>query len=161
MLRCFCLRRFSSAYFLMYTTLLITGCSQEHKHIDVSGIPVTIKAERFEKDLVTHVDNIAYLRSRYTGFFELFTNQLVQMGTTDTLLLKSRLIDFVGDSDIVNIYSDVEKMYTDLSLTDEQLTDGFRHYRFYFPDKIVPQVVTYISGFNYAIVSADSILAIG
>jgi hypothetical protein len=52
-------------------------------------------------------------------------------------------------------------MYPDLSYCDEQLTYAFRHYKYYFPEKNIPRVVGFISGFNYAVVSTDSVLGIG
>jgi hypothetical protein len=53
------------------------------------------------------------------------------------------------------------ELYPELSWLEDQLSDAFMRYRYYFPEKQVPAVYTFISGFNQSIVVGDSILAIG
>jgi hypothetical protein len=36
-----------------------------------------------------------------------------------------------------------------------------RHYQYYFPDKVVPEIITYISAFNYAVIATDSVIGVG
>jgi hypothetical protein len=141
--------------------MCINSCSNEKKQPDVSQVDVTLKADRLEFDLAAHTDDVSFLYNKYGSFFDLFIYKIVPMGTSDTTLLKSRLKDFVNDADIKNIYSDVRRLYSDFKLEDGQLTDAFRHYKYFFPGKIIPKVVTLISGFNYGIVAVDSVLGIG
>jgi gliding motility-associated lipoprotein GldB len=148
-------------YIIFYTLLFVVSCKTDRKEVNVSQVDINIHAQRLENDLAENSDNLSLLKEKYGSFFDLYTYQLLQVGTTDTVLLKSRLQDFIHDPDISNISADVKKMYGDFTSTDAQLTDAFRHYKYYFPAKPVPAVVTYISGFNYAIVSADSTLGIG
>ena len=149
------------ALIISFLLLWFASCTRDKKEIDVSGIPVTVQADRFETDLSENVQDISFLQHKYGNFFDLFNYQLLKLGTPDTVLLKTRLNDFVHDADISNIYADTRKAYQDFSSINAQLTDAFRHYRYYFPDKVIPRVVTYISGFSYAVVSADSLLGIG
>jgi hypothetical protein len=53
------------------------------------------------------------------------------------------------------------KVFPDLDTFKQELTLAFRHYRYYFREKPVPRVVTYISGFNQSAITDDSLLAIG
>lgn len=160
------LRQFSKCisfrpYLILYIALFIVSCQTDKRKIDVSQVDVNIQAQRFENDLFENPGNISFLQKKYSGFFELFTYQLLKIGTPDTALLASRLEDFVHDPDMTNIYADTKKMYADFSAVNGGLTDAFRHYKIYFPEKIIPAAATYISGFNYAVVCADSILGIG
>ncbi len=160
------LRQFStcvslSHYILFYTLLFVSSCKTDRKEVDVSQVDINIHAVRFENDLAENVGNLSWLKGKYGSFFDLYTYQLLQLGTPDTSLLKTRLEDFIHDPDITAISADAKSMYLDFTETDAQLTDAFRHYKFYFPGKSVPEVVTFISGFNYAVVSADSTLGIG
>ena len=160
------LRQFSNCvsilrYIIFYTLLFVSACKTDRKEVDVSQVDINIHALRLENDLVQYSENISWLREKFGSFFDLYTYQILQTGTPDTSLLKTRLRDFINDPDISNIYADTKAMYQDFTKTDLQLTDVFRHYKYYFPQKPVPEVVTFISGFNYAIVSADSTLGIG
>jgi len=139
---------------------LLVACRND-RSVDVSQIDLTIQSYRFEKDLKQHVNEITFLKNRYGKFFDLFVNQLLHLATPDSIQLKSRLKDFVNDPDITDIYSTADSIYNDFSQVDTRLTDALRHYKYFFPHKVVPQVATYISGFNYAIVCTDSLLGIG
>jgi hypothetical protein len=159
------LRQFSKSVSLRYIIFCfvasVSSCRDDKKSVDVSQVDVTVRADRFEKDLAENVQNISFLASKYGSFFELYTYQLLKMGTPDTALLQTRLSDFVHDPDITSIYSDARQVFADFSDVDAALTDAFRHYRYHFPGKIIPRVITYISGFTYAVVCADSTLGIG
>ena len=160
------LRQFSTCvslhrYIIIYTLLLAGACKSDRKEVDVSQVDINIHAQRLENDLSENSGNLTFLKKKYGNFFDLYNYQLLQVGTPHTMLLKTRLKDFISDPDISNIYSDAKNMYPDFTGIDAQLTDAFRHYKYYFPEKTIPGVVTFISGFNYAIVSADSTLGIG
>lgn len=161
MLREFFKRLPAPHHFVFYIFLFVISCNRDKKGVDVSEINLSVTADRFEQDLADNIQNISFLRQKYGSFFDLFTYQLIQMGAPDTNLLKSRLSDFVHDPDITNILSDTKGMYTDISKLNRELTDAFRHFKYYFPEKIIPRVITYVSGFNYAVVCADSLLGIG
>ena len=147
---------------IIYMLLLITSCGQNPRHIDVSGIPLEVKAERFDEDLFSgHGDDVSYLKNKYKNFFDLFCFKIIEIGTPDTVLLKNRLSGFTTDTDLKEIYQASEKIYSDFTPFNQQLTDAFRHFKYYFPNKLIPHVYTFISGFNYAVVAADSALGIG
>src|SRR2546426_4763022 len=41
------------------------------------------------------------------------------------------------------------------------MTDPIRHYKYYFPEKIIPKPITFISVFDYSIVATENVLGIG
>ena len=146
----------------LYMLLFIISCGHKEKNPDVSSIPVTLKSLRFEEDLMLHGATQALtLRQKYPDFYDLYFFQVVRIGSPDSSLMNSHIADFVSDPDIQSIYNDVKIKYADFSVADRKLTDAFRHYRYYFPKRTVPHTLTFISGFNNAIVCADSLLGIG
>ena len=147
---------------LVYIMLLIISCKRDRFQVDVSGIPMEVKANRLEEDLfLTKGENISFLKYKYGSFFDLYCYQLTETGSPDTILLKSRLLDFTTDADMAEIFSVSEKIFQDFTAINEQLTAGFKHYKYHFPKKTIPEVVTFISGFNYAVVATDSVLGVG
>ena len=44
---------------------------------------------------------------------------------------------------------------------DNEFTDAFKRYHFYFPEKYIPTIYSFVSGFNQSVVLADSMLGIG
>jgi len=150
--------------------MLITAChrgKEEKKRVDVSQIQLTIKADRFEEDIFNLCNQpgfIGRLKSKYGNFFDLYCNNLTSIFTLDTLLLKERLRAFTSDSGIVVLYKESQRLYKDFSPVEKELTDAFRHYKFYFPGKPVPRIITYISGItgtsDYQTVTDSGIIGI-
>ena len=60
-----------------------------------------------------------------------------------------------------SVYNKTMEVFPDVSDLSYHLTKAFKYYKYYFPDKNVPAIYTYIGGFNQSIVISDSILAIG
>ena len=67
--------------FFVYILLLITAChhtKEEKKHVDVSRIDLSLKAERFEQDLFNPRSQpgfISRLKNKYGSFFDLYCNR--------------------------------------------------------------------------------------
>jgi hypothetical protein len=94
-------------------------------------------------------------------FFDLFVNQIISVKSPDDTLLAGNLQKFIDDRDIDSVYHLVKLNYSDFQDIEAGLTGSFKHYKYHFPNKAVPQIISYISGFNYAVINADSVLGIG
>jgi hypothetical protein len=149
---------------VIYIAVFIAACTGEKKP-DVSGIPVTINVERFEKDLfAVNPDDIqgglTFLRNKYGSFLDLFLFQVTGIGSRDSALMFDRLKGFLTDTNFIVIQKDCDRLYSNFNLKQEQLTSAFRFYKYYFPNKVIPNIVTMISGFSYAVVNDSNNLAI-
>ncbi len=134
--------------------------------VDVSDIDVDLTFRRFEMDLFQlDLDNmeaeVSRLNSEYGLFFDLFTRRIVSIGGADNPLLAVSLKGFITDPQISEVYRETQILYPDLSQLENSMVDAFKYYRHYFPSKAIPEVVTFVSGFNYAIVTTDSTVGIG
>src|SRR5690606_3931871 len=74
---------------------------------------------------------------------------------------KQQIQQFSQDSIIQNIISDCQTKFGDFKQFEEELSTAFKYYQYYFPDSLIPEVVTFISGFNYQVAVTDKHLAIG
>jgi hypothetical protein len=61
---------------------------------------------------------------------------------------------------ILNVKKLVEKEFSDFEKIENDLNKAFKYYQFHFPDKELPTIYTYISGFNQSIVTAENIIGI-
>jgi hypothetical protein len=71
------------------------------------------------------------------------------------------LNSFVQDKNVKSVQQDIDSLYKDFSVYEEQIKRAFQHYTHYFPAKTIPQIITYNSGFNYAVITDSSYLGIG
>ena len=147
--------------------LLMASCGENRLKVDVSDIPVEpVKIGRFDRGFFAlNADNIATalpkLRGQFPGFADLYVkNILCPRGISDSSCVPE-IIRFVTDKDMRAAFEDCQQTFPDLAKAEEQLGDVFRHYRYYYPNAPLPQVVGMMSGFNYAIAAADSAFSIG
>jgi hypothetical protein len=126
---------------------------------DVSGIDLSIDIQRLDRDIFDMTVNS--LSDKYGVFFDYYTDGILNIGNCKDSLFSEYLEMFKSDSIVRVAYNDVNKIYPDLKNLTNKLTSAFKYYRYYFPDKDIPKIYTYISGFNQSVILADGILAIG
>ena len=148
----------------LLTTLL--SCENNPLDIDVSTVNLNLKVKRFEKDLFQNKgkitrDNVLELNNTYGLFFQDFTESVINIGSIRNPTLNNRLNDFTTDTYINEVKTDVAHVYSDFTPFENELNEAFKHYKHYFPKKNIPEVITYISGFNYAITTDKNYLGIG
>ncbi len=61
---------------------------------------------------------------------------------------------------ILNVKSIAEKEFTDFKKTEKELNKAFKYYQFHFPEKELPTIYVYISGFNQSVVTSENIIGI-
>lgn len=152
------LTRFS---LLLIIIVVIGGCNwhKDRLQIDVSGIRIPdVKIHRYDRDLYKIPVNdlqagLKKIQNEYYFFLGTDLNDEKKLEEMKSYLENPRNIDF---------QQTCEKQYGDLSKVEKDLTEAFRHWKYYFPDARIPRVYTYISGGDYTnpIQLADSVLII-
>ena len=140
-------------------------CRREPK-IPLASIDVEVKVKRFDKALFgIGIDNIgegvAMLQVNYETFFPLFTEGIIGIGLPDTPEFSDYLLSFITDNMVTETYDEVQKVFPNTDELDRSLTNAFKRYRYYFPEKQIPEVISFVSGFNNSVIIADSVLAVG
>jgi len=67
---------------------------------------------------------------------------------------------FATDMRNLDLWDDVKQVWPDNSVLERELENAFRHYRYYFPERVIPEVMTCISVFNNSIIVDDSLLMV-
>ncbi len=149
---------------LFIISYFILSCSKDPFQVNVDNIKVDIQIKRFEKDLFTidsstlHSD-LKELEYKYGNFFSIFNkNYLFQ--EKKSLAYPDFLKKFRTDYRILSAYHEIKKKYHDLSWLENTLEHAFKHYKYYFPKKIIPEIYTCITGYNESMVVTDSAIAI-
>ena len=153
-------------YAFLSAVLLLVSCGRNEKNPDVSGIKVGIEIKRFDKDLfsadpVNIEQQISLFTEKYGRFFRLFNNRIIRIGSANNPQYPELLKLFVTDYTNFKIYEKTKDIFNDLSWLEKELEESFKLYSYYFPDKQIPEIITYIGGFNQSVVSDSGILAIG
>ncbi|MCB0379978.1 MAG: hypothetical protein KDD24_01895, partial [Flavobacteriales bacterium] len=158
---------FSTVHFSIFFVLvsLFFGCGTDKPSVDTSNIKIELKLNRFEQDLFAYPTitdtEVLELRKKYDPFFTHFIESIVNISAVDDPSVYYYLNGFKSDSYVKEVYKKVDSTFSDFSHYQQELTESFKLYNHYFPEKNIPTIITYVSGFNYAIVTDSSYLGIG
>ncbi len=149
-----------SPIFLFFIIFLIFSCSfNKRTDIDVSDVKIKeVKIKRYGKELFEiSPDNIKNELKRLAKNYKYF----LDADLDDTLNL-IQIHDYITDPKLIEIYNESIKKYPELNNLEDDLTLAFKYYKYYFPDKNIPEVFTYISGlqYEYPVQYFDNILII-
>ncbi|HQV01517.1 MAG TPA: hypothetical protein PLO59_10180, partial [Bacteroidia bacterium] len=122
---------------------------------------------RFEKDLIQSdtltATSLAMLRNKYGEFLPLFCKRIcpIPMNMANDTILALQLNRFKFDNDIKTIYASVDSVYPNLNVIAAELAQVFALQKLYLQISKPPAVITFLSAFNYAMITTDTMLLIG
>lgn len=145
--------------------LLYSGCTEDKgKNIpDVSHIDVDLNIKHFENDVFTLDTNqitpsLEKLDEQYPIFLkEVFLGRILPV-LQDTSNLKL----FLGSPGIIKLRDTVNTVFGDFEMEKDQLENMFRFYNYHFPERKIPEIITFISEYTLgSFTYEDEILGIG
>jgi len=159
--------RYKFLFFVLLLSLCFASCRKNPYKVNISSIRADIEIKRLEKDLFTMnpeeiVPKLPDLKARYGSLLQVFS-YAINTGDINDPSFGDFLVRFCTDKQNNDVFELTRKLYNDLSGVEGNLEDAFRHFKYYFPDKAVPEVFTCITGFNASIltISGEPVLGIG
>ncbi|MCC7466039.1 MAG: hypothetical protein IT261_07210 [Saprospiraceae bacterium] len=148
---------------------IFSACSNDNDipRPDISGVKIDFKLDRFEQDIfaldTTRLqEGMQQLLGKYPTMMPLFCNEIIHDQSNPNETPREALGSFLSTSQIRFLYDTVQQVYGNLDWLEKDLTQMFRYYKYYFPEKPTPQVVTMISEYaTDAFTAGDSLCGIG
>ena len=106
----------------------------------------------------------AYLQQKYGPFYDNFIAMLLETAGTNTkdTAYFARLREvFLPGKPYNDLEHDVDSVYPNLDKPQAELTDAFKHIKYYFPEKKLPAVYAFLSGFAVQVPVGDGYVGIG
>ncbi|MEE2699869.1 MAG: hypothetical protein VYD71_00705 [Bacteroidota bacterium] len=124
-----------------------------------------IKVYRFEESLFatneSQIENdITEWKLQLGPFFNNFNYEILRANSKQEIY-KQELLQFVSHPDMREAFDTLIAKYSNVDFLKKELAIAFDNYKKHFPKKKEPAVITYFSGFNFGVVTSDTILAIG
>jgi hypothetical protein len=142
---------------ILYWMGLWISCTSNRP--DISNIDLNPEIQRLDQDIFNlSVDS---LHGKYGIFFDYYTEGVLNIGNYKDSSFLEYLNVFRTVDIVKRAHDDVNKRFPDLNRLKNELTTALKYYHYYFPDKYIPKIYTYISGFNQSFILTDSVLAIG
>ena len=137
--------------FIIAISVAIISCDKKSKvEKAVEEIPVELKVERFDKLFFeTAPKDFGQLKNQFPFFFP--------NGTPDSVWL-----DKMQNPQWRELYTEVQKKYSNFEPVKKDLNTLFKQLKFYFPETKTPKVITVISEMDYnnKVIYTDSLLII-
>lgn len=174
--------RKTQIYLFFFICLVAASCNNK-KGADVSQIKLKVSVERFDKELGSLQPEAGSrrpevggpkseasvlqakaqrLRKKYTWFYDDYMEQMLGVGSPGAgpSYLNS-LTSVLQNQDYLALKSSVEKAFPDMSVQEAELTDAFKHVRYYYPKQKIPRIITFISGFSVQTPIGNNYIGIG
>ena len=147
---------------LLVMVCAVVACQSNKLKVDVSGIDLDIKIDRFEKQLfeLNKGGSLNDLEKKYPRILGLFSEKVIGLGKVDSENYSQHLNKFLKDSTMNLVVNKVDSVFPNLDLQEEELVSGFKHLKYYYPQAEIPRVFSQISGFNQSIVVDKGLIGI-
>jgi hypothetical protein len=141
-----------------------TACDRNPYKVNLSGIEcdLTVKdlgREIFETPPHALADKADTLKLEYGDALRTYSS-VIGLGDPADEQWKTAFILFATDLQNLALWDEVKKVWPDQKSLEQGLENAFRHYKYYFPGKPIPEVITCISAFNNSIIIDDSLLMV-
>lgn len=161
--------RGACALLTMACLFLSTACNngEGHDAPDVDHIKLQVGIQRFDQDLFSLDTNaitagVVSLGQKYPELLPLFAGNIIRDQTNPNETQEQAISAFLKSAQIRKLYDTVQHSYADLRWLEKDLNQMFRYYKYYFPQKPTPKVVTMVSEFAVdAFTYGDSLCGIG
>lgn len=160
-------------FFLIGCFMVIYGCqcNKSNKKVNVSGIDLVVDVRHFWKDLFATSDNpvettaiIKSLQTKYPDFMPFYLTEIMGFGDYEKHpeLVEERLTAYLNDIYVQEVYDSCLLLYHNFDPVIQDLENSLKHFKYYFPGKSIPGIITFISNFGWSNITYDStILGIG
>lgn len=152
-------------FILISMMMIFVSCQRNPLKINVSGVDLNLNIKRLDRDIfkVTPENKqiaIKELSQTYGSFFDDYNENILALGNPSDSLYSTYLNTFLTDSMRVISRIKIDSVFNDISGLQKKLENGFRHYKYYFPNKTIPKIITIISGFNQSVVMTRDAIGI-
>ena len=131
--------------------LLLASCTKKEKvEVDISAIEVDLEVKRFEQDFYSSDStDLLELKQKYPKLFP--------VNVPDSIWIAK-----MEDSDEQELFREVNTRFVDFRKESKQLSDLFKHVKYYYQGFKEPTVYTVMSNIDYqnSVIYADSLLFI-
>lgn len=149
----------NKVFFLLLLFAVVSCDRSLDLEVDTSDIKVNIEISRYGEAIFSEnpdrlgIEQIQEWHNDYPFFVD---------AEVDSSDLRA-LVDYLKDPVNKGLYQSVTHTYDTLQDLEAELTDYFRHLKYYFPNHQIPNVYTYISSLNIErpVLYVDTVLAVG
>ncbi len=156
--------RIITAMALALITVFSASCRRDPYRVNVSGTELDLRIRDLGSEIFSTPPNEMAARAdslkiEYGKALDTYST-VIGLGDPSDERWNSAFVLFATDLRNLDLWDTVKKVWPNTQRLQKELENAFRHYKYYFPDRVVPQVITCISVFNNSIIVDDSLLMV-
>lgn len=141
------------------------SCTQNPYKRDISSIKVDFEILNFEDDILDLVHNFSETKriamlEKYPVFFETFNEWILQIGVSTDSTYAAKLVEYMNSEGMKAMYEQTVPLREQRGELHNKLHSAFQYYLYYFPEKNIPQICTFVAN-GTGIAVDSSVVGIG
>ncbi|NPA35946.1 MAG: gliding motility protein GldB [Chlorobi bacterium] len=145
--------------------IILSSCTDSRKVPDVSNINVSFIIIPFYKDLAAIPPDsvekyLPALKEKYGSYLEAISVKVLRIGSVEDEKYPENLKAFLEYDANKDVFRKLDSLYPDINTLKPEIEQAFKYYKYYFPDKLTPDVYFHISGFNQSVVVDSAWLSV-
>lgn len=155
-----------NSWIILIAVVFLASCS-DPLDVDVSGVNVDISFVDInhvivDSDSAELIDKHHKFFEEYEDIYSYLIGYCLRIGKVDDSAFYNSVIDYRLDPSIQEMNADIEEKFTNMSLYEEQILDGFKHLKYHFPKGHFPKTIVYINSlFNSGVFCTENEIGIG
>ncbi len=143
--------------FLLIPLLVTNGCKWFNKSPDVSDVEVNFELIPFYEDLFaispdSVEKHIPSLQEKHGQYLRAFSQGIIKIGSPEDEEYAKNLAQFLSYEPNQEVFDTCRKVFSDKAALKKDLSQAFRYYKHYYPQRETPDVYLHISGFNESMI---------
>jgi hypothetical protein len=152
--------------FFVVAGLTCGSCRNSNHGLNKGKAEVKIRIERFDQELFSmKMDTLpaalTSLYQKYDDFLDVYSYHIISIGSPSGRDYQAFLSMFLNDRLNKEVYEETQKLFPDLNGIETELSNAFSLYQNVFPEKIIPRIVSYVSGFNNPCFTVGNYIGVG
>ncbi|MCF6239943.1 MAG: hypothetical protein L3J74_01205 [Bacteroidales bacterium] len=152
-----------NSFIILILSVLLLSCNNNKFNVDISNIDLDLNIKRLDKDLFQNypdTPNVSKLQKEYGKFLDLYSLGVIGIGSPQSERYKDALMQFQKYCFEYRIPEKTDSVFPVIEDISIKLTDAFKHYKYYFSKKPIPEIYTFISAFNQSVVVDEGMIGI-
>ena len=138
---------------IFFLALAILSACNQQKTVDVSAVRVDINLIRFDKDfalLNPKLLNIQLpaLQKKYGAFYKDYFEKILNVGSVADTNYYTSVREILKGKAFLDLQQETDSVFKNMENVTQDITQAYKHIKYYYPKTKVLKVITYISGFQ-------------
>lgn len=150
---------------VLLTLFLLSSCRcNNRKNVRLPDTELNISVKRLDRVLFQlGADSLGakfrVMNAKYDDFLAFYVTNVLNLGDykKQPEQTMEKLAAYLRDPYVHEVRDSCEKVFSDFSPYKKELELALRYFHFYFPEKPVPQIVTFLSNFTYSAITFDTL----